>query len=56
MNAIRALSRADCTPAQPVNSKRNSNVADRADPRPRTRSSYEDESEKKYDRMIKISV
>ncbi len=45
MNAIRALSRADSTPAQPENSKWNSYVADRADPRPRTPSRYRDESE-----------
>ncbi len=45
MNAIRALSGADSTPAQPVNSKRNLYVADRADPRTCTPSRYWDESE-----------
>ncbi len=34
MNAIRALSGADSTPAQVVNPKQNSYLADRADPRP----------------------
>ncbi len=56
INPIRALSGADSTSLQKVNSKRNSYVADCADPRPRTPRVIGMKARKKYIRMTKISV